>query len=500
MNVGSNMKKLSKFLVNCSLIAVTPVVANAAGTYYTGAYQSPQQRYSQQGYYPTATGYNRTTGYTAPVANQVGYTNYTGYAQQRPGVNQQVQPVAQKTAANTDKGFYLNAGISRETAMWQFDMKSAGSKLHYDNLSWNVLDVNAGYKFSMGKTLGQVDAGFKYGMQGGDSTMVDDDISNGGYLVTKWIDSNGSTIGEQIGHALSVGTSEGGSMMGFNVGFGLTDFFKIGNAKITPSIGYRYFQHKLETKNNYGLSVDTAACFEINGETQCDPAITVVYPDPNNAGKYIYQILWRDKISDPMEVGAGAEQIDPNGTYYYYQPGVSHSYTTTWAGPYLAMDFVYDINNKNKVDARVELGLPTFTSEGDQPYRFDWQHPKSVEDKTGFGGALHLGLGANWYTALTDRIMLSVGLTYDYYTASGADATTYLNGTYYTDMYNNILKQWLNESKTEADMLNPETGDQTAINIKNLETSCPGWVCNQGDEVDSFYKSMGIRVGIAAKF
>ena len=44
------MKMLSKLFLNCSLFALLPVVANAAGTYYTGGYQSPQTRYAQKSY------------------------------------------------------------------------------------------------------------------------------------------------------------------------------------------------------------------------------------------------------------------------------------------------------------------------------------------------------------------------------------------------------------------------------------------------------------------
>ena len=115
--------------------------------------------------------------------------------------------------------------------------------------------------------------------------------------------------------------------------------------------------------------------------------------------------------------------------------------------------------------------------------------------------AFHFGLGANWTTAITDAVALSIGLTYDYYTVSDADAKTYLNEAYYTDMYNAILNQegapW---QGNETAMLDPETGSPTAINIKTLEEQCPGWVCSTGGEVNSFYKALGIRVGINAKF
>lgn len=498
------MKKISSFLIGC-LAGTVPLSVFAAGTYYNGNYQSPQQRYSTSSYSQGGSYNNQNTNYSnynrmgTNNNAQQGYSNnpyssYNSRYSQNQGQAQQ-QP-SKKTATASDKqGFYLNGGISRETAMWQFEMKESASILHYDNISWNVFDINAGYGFTAGNTPMQIDLGLKTGMQSGESTMVDDDITNGGYFITEWVDSSDNTIGSQIGHALSIGTSSGGSMFGMNIGFGLTDFFKVGNARITPSIGYRQLSYTLETKNNYGLSVDTAACFTLDsGETQCDPAVIVHYSDDSQ------QILWRDLITGDMLVGANAESIDAGGTYYYAQPSTSHSYEVSWSGPYVAMDLDYKINQYNSVNGRLELGFPGYTATGDQPYRFDWQHPKSVEDTAGMGSAMHLGMAANWQTAMTDTIMLSIGLTYDYYSVSGANAKTYLSGDYYNEIYDTLLTQWQTAGFTETDMLNTTTGDPTALNIKALEEQCPGWVCSTDSEIDSFYKSMGIRVGLNAKF
>ena len=481
-----------------AVLLFAPIAANAAGTYYsgytTGAYQSPQTSYAsrQTGY---ANRYNTSYGNTGSYASR--YNTYGANNARNVTTQQVAQSAATQTGGGAKKsGFWLDAGISHEMAQWRFEMAQSGSILSYDNLAWNVLDVSAGYAFDVGSTTMQVDVGLKYGMQWGESPMYDDDITNGGYLVTTWIEANTEkVIGDQIGHAFSMGTSQGGSMMGFNVGFGLTDIFKIGNVTLTPSVGFRYLKYKLTTENNYGLSVDTTACFRIEGsdEIQCDPAIIVNLSDGNQ------QIIWRDDIELPMEVPGNAESINTGSTYYYMQPGESHSYETTWMGPYLALDMDYVINQNNAVNARVELGLPGYESVGDQPYRFDWQHPKSVEDTAGMFSAFHFGMGANWTTAITDSVALSLGVTYDYYSVSGADATTYLNGSFYTDWYNEILNstQWNGD---EEAMLNPDTGDATAINIKALEESCPGWVCKTDGEIESFYKSLGIRVGINAKF
>lgn len=505
------MIKLPRFLLRASLVVALPMAANAAGTYYTGNYQSPQTRYSTQSY---ASRYNNTT--QSRNYNTAG-SSYASYSSARPTVGTrttqttvargQTQNTSQFATSGAKKqGFWLDAGISHEVAQWQFEMKESKSILHYDNIGWNVLDVRGGYAFNAGKTKMQIDAGFKYGMQSGDSTMVDDDITNGGYLVTTWVDNNNEIKGTQIGHALSVGKSSGGNMYGFNAGFGLTDFFQVGAVKFTPSIGYRYLRYKLETKSNYGLSVDTAACFRIEGsdEIQCDPAIVVHMSDGQQ------QIIWRDSLSDKMQVAPGAEWLSSEDTFYYKQPGVSHSYEVEWSGPYLALDMDYSINQNNSINGRVELGLPGYTSTGDQPYRYDWAHPKSVEDSAGMASGFHFGFGTNWVTAITNTVSLSVGVTYDYYTVSDVEAKTHLNGSFYNDLYNKLFDKWKTahasdseEIKSEAGMLGqvPGTaGDPVAINIKELESQCSGWTCTAKNEVKSFYKSMGIRVGVNAKF
>ena len=62
---------------------------------------------------------------------------------------------------------------------------------------------------------------------------------------------------------------------------------------------------------------------------------------------------------------------------------------------------------------------------------------------------------------------------------------------------------------TESEMLDPEfvpadpkmvSVAQLAQDIKQIEADCPGWVCSASGEIKSFYKSLGIHVGINAKF
>jgi len=514
-------KRFYSIILNCSLFAMLPGIAAAAGTYYTGSYNSPQRNYSTAGYANRArtTNYSQDTTYTRTrtvTPNDNAYigqpnTNYTRVVGAEQTRNQTTQT---KSAAGTNKqrtdGFYLGGGLSHEFANWGFEMNQAGSKLHYDNLRWNVLDINAGYRFG-GNTKMQIDAGFRYGMQFGDSPMIDDDTTNGGYFITDWYEDSNENgeydegdvyIGQQIGHSLSIGNSTSGDMMGFNVGFGLTDFMKLGGARITPSVGFRYLKYKLEAKQDYGLTVDTGYCSGTSAggdEVQCDPIVIVHFPPDSEHPYGSQQVLWNEDIIANIfwEIGAGADGVSTAGTYMFKLPGISHSYETTWMGPYLALDMDYEIDRYNLVNARFEFGLPLYTSTGDQPYRADWQHPKSVEDKGGFGDAWHVGLGANYMTALTDTLALTLGFTFDYYTLSGGEANTYHNGNYYMDIYNEIKADWIAEGYSEEDMI---ANDPTIKEILKIKNECPGWVCKVDNEIESIYKSMGIRVGVQAKF
>lgn len=508
---------ISQKILSCSILLIAPVAASAASTYYNGAYQSPQTRYAQQGY--SRAGYaQRSPNYSSQGISAYNRSQYAnaGYTTNRNAqLNRAPSSATNAQGVNESsvkQGFYLDAGLSRQTSMWQFEMKNADSILHYDNVDWNIFDVNMGYKFGAGSTPMQITAGFKYGMQANDSTMVDDDITNGGYFITEWgQDTNDdgiadSILGNQMGRALSIGTSKDGSMMGFNAALGLTNAFTMGKVKITPSVGWRYLKYSLETHKNNGLSIDTfdgaGGCVTLNGEVQCDPVL-IFYDSAGNQYLATRSDTNGDgviNLNDEIQIPNGYEYVNAGGTYYYGQSGISHKYDVVWSGPYVSLDMLYDINQNNYVNAFVELGLPSYAATGDQPYRFDWQHPKSVEDTAGVGSAFHFGMGANWSTAISDNVMFSVGVTYDYYTVGDADAKTFLNGNYYNNIYNNVLQQWLAAGHTEADMLNPSTGDPIALNIKEIESECPGWVCTDKGEIESFYKSLGVRLGINAKF
>ncbi len=447
------MKRFSNILACCSVFVILPVLANAAGTYYTKS--ANQQR-----------SYNRYTNVprtTTPLPTAATNTYQT--------VKTVKQPVnVQKNAQNSSDvkhGFYIGTDFSHEFASWKFDMVTAGSMLHYDNIGWNVFGANAGYKFGTSVPF-QIDGGFRYGMQSGESTMVDDDITNGGFIGFNFGDGLYS-----IRHALSVGATKDGKMLEFNVGIGLTDVFKIGNLKFTPSVGYRYLKYKLRTENNYGMEVDTIDaynnCFvdDSSGETQCNPMLVFFNVDSEgrikeDIGEVVYIDITGDEYADlaPVKTLAGYDYISTEDSYFYQQPGITHLYDVIWSGPYVAMDMRYDINQYNFANARIELGFPGYESTGDQPYRFDLQHPTSFKDKADMFQAFHLGLSADWMTAITDSLSLSLGVTYDYYNVDKVDATTYFNSLYYDGISENTLKE----------------------------------------EIKSTYKSLGANIGLSIRF
>lgn len=492
------MKGVFRIIGSMVVMALFPAVSGAVGTYYNGnLYQNPQQRYSRSG-----------SGYY----NSYGYGSGRNYGDQQNVQNtlgsQKQQARNKKSAQSANKqGFKLDAGLSHQMAKWEFDMNTAGSKLHYDNLGWNVFDAQGTYYFG-DSTKMQVKAGLLYGMQFGESPMIDDDVTNSesalseyGYKELNGVNQNYHTWVS----AISTGVSKGGNQMGFNVGFGLTDFFSLGRAKITPSVGFRYFKHKLTTENNKGVAVQVyegdniVNCLETQpGEMQCEPFVggaSLVY----DATTLEYKFEWNGGVATfayaPIDIdgngeaddivgiylltdGSNPTALDLGETYYYKQAGTSHKYETTWMGPYLALDMEYQINNDNLITAGIEFGLPLYKSEGTQPYRWDWKQSPSVEDEGGFGDAYHIGLNMNWNTAITDSTMFTLGLTYDYYSVSGATAKTYLD--------------------PDGQYVRYLMGSITADEYNAYEAA--GWVIEEKDEVNSVYKSMGIRAGINIRF
>lgn len=487
------MSRISRVLFGSAVMAVLPYVAGAAGTYYNGnLYQNPQSRYATNagGFYNN---YGAGRGYGQGMQG-VGVTKTT--------VQTTKKTTTKKTASNPRKqGFQLGVNLSHEFADWDVQMNTAGSNLHYDNLRWNVLGGEMAYYFGDSVPM-QIKIGGRYGLQFGDSSMVDDDITAGNMWYTQDMIVGNTPEEVLIGTpALSVGTSKDGKQYGFNAAFGFTGLFGNDRVKITPSIGYRYFKHILETKSNYGLMVQVlnsdsfVNCLEVqNGEIQCGPYIgfadasgqilnfaglSAVVDEDGNVQNYV------------VENNTSAALLDVGETYYYEQSGTSHKYETVWAGPYVALDMEYNINDNNVVNAGLEFGLPTYDSKGDQPYRFDWEHPTSVEDKGGFGDAYHLGFNAMWSTSVSDAVMLSLGMTYDYYHVGNATATTYLNKAYNEALLYSLETYNSGEGLTETEY-------QNMLSLK--EAKAAGWKYKSNKEIESVYKSMGIRLGLSAKF
>ncbi|MBQ7244885.1 MAG: hypothetical protein IJS34_00750 [Alphaproteobacteria bacterium] len=534
--------KIGVFL-NCSVFALLPFMANAAGTYYN--YNGTIQRnyggpYADSLYNGGGINAYVTPNGTCGAANGGCNSNVNANANVRANDTQQrttTRTVVRQTQPYSgnyaDTGLSLNAGISHQLASWRFDMSTAGSKLHYDNINWNVFDASANYNFYLGNSLVRLTLGGQYGMQFGDSSMVDDDITGGGFFLQDWnVDLDDDGVADQVwsqqGHALSVGTSNDGNLMGVYAGIGLVDMWKVGSFRMTPSVGYRMFKYSLDTKRNYGISLDTANgatnyCQSAGGETQCLPFL--VFVDDNNSpllGTIDGTDLNGDGIIDTYSyikvpsVTSGNLYVETENTYYYYQDGVSHSYEVEWTGPYLALDMEYDFSADDAINARLEFGLPTYTATADQPYRPDWQHPKSLEDKGGFGDAYHFGFLTNWMHSITNSMMLSVGVTFDYYHIGKADATSFLNQGYYTSNYltpatttNTYLEgvyggsSYLNWTAVSGRDLT----EDKAVYESNLGViadinalAAGGWSQTVADEIESVYKSLGLRVGILAKF
>ena len=112
---------------------------------------------------------------------------------------------------------------------------------------------------------------------------------------------------------------------------------------------------------------------------------------------------------------------------------------------------------------------------------------------------------ANWRTAITDSVALSIGVTYDYYSVSDADATTFWNSEYWLDAYAVLRQKYIAngvpESEVDNVMLNGNDvykPNDLAVLVKDLEAN--NWEDKVDGEIESFYKSLGVRIGINARF
>ena len=174
-------------------MAMMPVIAGAAGTYYNDSlYQNPQRYGNNGGGYYNSYGAGRGYGQGMQTMGTQKYS---------------AQKSKKATKKSADKnGFYLNASLIHEFANWDFEMNNAGSRLRYDNLSWNVISGDGAYYFGSEIPM-VVKFGARYGKQFGETSMIDDDISNGPYGSVSY------EPGTVSGYAMSVGTSDGGSQM-----------------------------------------------------------------------------------------------------------------------------------------------------------------------------------------------------------------------------------------------------------------------------------------------
>ena len=98
--------------------------------------------------------------------------------------------------------------------------------------------------------------------------------------------------------------------------------------------------------------------------------------------------------------------------------------------------------------------------------------------------------------------MLSLGMTYDYYKVSGATANTYLNKSYYETMLDNV-NDWVVHyeglgSLTEEQQVIYESFKDEQTTLKAYKAA--GWKQESKNEIESIYKSMGIRLGVNVKF
>jgi len=487
--------KMKKIFLSMSLVALS-IASVSANTFFTGQNQSPQTMRTPTGPSPMAMPQQQLNPWQhhAPAwqQQQQRQPQPQQWMPGQPGQQrtfQQQQP-RQQQPAQSEYGFSVSAGLSYQTSSWHFDMNRAGSILEWNNVDWAVVDLGGAYRFNVNGMSMAVDIGLRFGTQIGETSMIDDDITNGGNfhfnLCVAGVDNcppflpngqqNPDHIGSVVQDGMSIGRSSGNSMFGYHIGLSFPGNFQIGNARITPSVGWRHTNFNFTTRNNNGIILTTGLCEPgTRDEIFCDPYI-VFWPDDGGSPTLIIDGPFGSPVNGEMEV---------DGSFFFHQPGTSHDYDVTWAGPFVALGIEYQINHNNIIEGRIEIGFPGYDAVGNQPYRIDWRRNDPLRDRAGIFGAMHIGLGANWLTRVSDNIMLSLGMTYDHFTVSDADTTTHLNSQYWLDW-----REW-GVDNNRQDIID---------RVDTLMEDCPNWVCRFDSEVNSWYRSFGLRVGLNARF
>ena len=125
------MTRKLRMLLNCSIFALLPFVADAAGTYYD--YNGTVQRnYNNNPFYNYGTGNaHRVQNTGCQGGNCQGNVNNNmnnncGYdANNSLSVNGKKANRNTKSNSSNDGGFYLDAGLSHQCAEWRFEMTTA---------------------------------------------------------------------------------------------------------------------------------------------------------------------------------------------------------------------------------------------------------------------------------------------------------------------------------------------------------------------------------------
>lgn len=469
------MRKIIPIISMC-VFAAYAQSGNAAGTYYNyGNYAAGNNYATSQ-----SSGNRARASSQYLPSNQRSQGNY-GAAQNNRQTN---RSAAQQSS---DKALRFDVFAGYDSADFGFDMNTARSEINFNNITWLKFGADMEYNLNMGGISLALMGGVEIGTQGESGNVTDDDMTKGGIFkgIVGFLKNPAAEefLTYTDGSLVQVATTElvygagdqgKGSALGVYAAVGLGNGLKFGeNVTLRPSVGFRYDSVSLKSQDVAAMT--TLAVIGSDSELGYDEntLAQIAMPIADGGCQGCTMTFLYDAGNGQIGYegfGGYVQGFDAAGNPFFLTvadyavlPGVAHEYNVAWMGPFIAADLEAKVGSASSFGLRVELGFPGYSSEADQPYRSDLQHPTSFKDEAGMFSAMHYGLQLNYTGAINDMLALNIGWKWDYYSVENADTITYLSSEspYY-----------------------PIYGDH----IKTAK------------EVNARYKSSGVRAGITARF
>ncbi|MCL1892405.1 MAG: hypothetical protein FWF97_03930 [Alphaproteobacteria bacterium] len=335
----------------------------------------------------------------------------------------------------------LSASYTRRFADFQFKT-GVNSVLEWSNMLFNEIGVRLDSNFKVKDYDLFAYGEYRHGTMSSGGFSIDYDLEPYDYRDPD-IGIFTISVGQQTGKT---------DYMRF--GFGAKHIWDLAGWKLSPSIGYEIFKHNLQMSDHLypNPAVYIPLLNQFGDYIFGDGAGSFINVDPRDA-QYFVDNGWYQVCLSPEDIKVAASG-DPsgipvvvdngNGTFglltqdydplWMYLPwgvgpgecviiggdgpimvqGVTHIYNTTWSGLFLGLEAEKQMTHNDKLRFYVQVGMPSYNSEGIWPNRTDWQQHPSFIDK-GNNGAYSYLAEMEYNYRLSERLQLALKVDMNFF-------------------------------------------------------------------------------------